>query len=219
MEHRADHGCCQRRTLLYFAIPTAAPWALWLITVPPERRWRWTQQTWLLKGRSRGPPRPTVRETVHRSLSAATRPIKTLPFFFHENRTVNFHFFPPRNVNYGRIWPLAVCLDAPNKPVLLRVSAWKKRTLTDSSTDWARTSRAIVLLKNGCWVMSYILALNPSLSAKERLRQGHFRPRLHLLSCLPFPLMLILKTHYFFFSSYSSILLCGVLQEGLVLNI
>lgn len=80
----------------------------------------------------------------------------------------------------------------------------KECTLTDSSTDWAKTSNAIVLLKNGCWVMSYILALKPSLSAKERWRQGHFGHRSHLLSCLSFPLMLILKL-ITFFSSYSSI--------------
>lgn len=45
----------------------------------------------------------------------------------------------------------------------------KTITLTDNNTDWARTSTAIVLLKNGCWVMSYILALKPSLSEKERV--------------------------------------------------
>lgn len=69
----------------------------------------------------------------------------------------------------------------------------KQSTLTESRTDWARTSKAIVLLKNGCWVMSYILALKPSLSGKERFRQGHFRPKSHLLSCLSFSLMLIIK--------------------------
>lgn len=46
----------------------------------------------------------------------------------------------------------------------------RNNTLTDSNTDWARTSNAIVLLKNGCWVMSYILALNPSLSERKKER-------------------------------------------------
>ena len=47
--------------------------------------------------------------------------------------------------------------------------------------------------------MSYILALKPSLSETERFRQGPFRHRSHLHSCLSFFFNAHLKTHYIFF--------------------
>lgn len=82
-EHRAEGGCHQRRTLLYCTMPTTAPRASWLVTIPLEQRWRWKQLTWLPKGQSLGPPRPTGRETAHWSLSAPIRHIRTFPSFSH----------------------------------------------------------------------------------------------------------------------------------------
>lgn len=41
-------------------------------------------------------------------------------------------------------------------------------TLTESSTDCAKTSTAMPRLKKGCWVMSYILARKPPFSAQQQ---------------------------------------------------
>lgn len=44
-------------------------------------------------------------------------------------------------------------------------------TLTDSSTDCAKTSTAMPRLKKGCWVMSYILARKPPFSVRQTTNQ------------------------------------------------
>lgn len=62
--------------------------------------------------------------------------------------------------------------------------------------------------------MSYILALKPSLSGKQRFRPGHFRHRSHLFSCLSFSLMLIIKPITFFPPTVQPIVECFAGMAG-----
>lgn len=195
---------------VFIFIVLSFPQSSRLITVPLTQRWRWRQLTLLPKERSQDPRRPTAtRVQVTAAIPRQTFP-SLLPILAH---TPNFSFTKYQRLQMAK--PKQCCNNTWGVKFTPEVSGWNN-TLTDSNTDWARTSNAIVLLKNGCWVMSYILALKPSLSEKEKYRRGHFRHRSDLLLCLSYSSVFIFKPITAFPSRLSIV---SALEEWLALDI